>query len=270
MSITASRVRRWITAYAEVIAENRQELVALDRAIGDADHGTNMDRGMKKAVEKLEDGRGRRHRRPAESGRHGAGLQRRRRGGPALRDVVPADGDGDGREDRARPRRVGARRRSRPGVKESRQGARLSPVTRPCSTRCCRRWAALGSGGDLGRRPAALGRGRRRGHASTIPLEARKGRASYLGPRSVGHQDPGATSSHLLIEFGRLRLHRVGAAGRQGRYERRSGIEYFLGRGNRDGATDPARRRRGRRRPAELVQGAEQRLDRHHVRLGMA
>ena len=34
----------------------------------------------------------------------------------------------------------------------------------------------------------------------TIPLEARKGRASYLGPRSVGHQDPGATSSHLLIE----------------------------------------------------------------------
>ena len=54
MSITASGVRRWITAYAEVIAENRQELVALDRAIGDADHGTNMDRGMKKAVEKLE------------------------------------------------------------------------------------------------------------------------------------------------------------------------------------------------------------------------
>ena len=40
--------------YAEVIAEHRQELVALDRAIGDADHGTNMDRGMKKAVEKLE------------------------------------------------------------------------------------------------------------------------------------------------------------------------------------------------------------------------
>ena len=38
------------------------------------------------------------------------------------------------------------------------------------------------------------------GMRQTIPLEARKGRASYLGPRSVGHQDPGATSSHLLIE----------------------------------------------------------------------
>src|ERR687893_1788227 len=54
MSITASGVRRWIAEYAEVIAEQRQELVALDRAIGDADHGTNMDRGMRKAVEKLE------------------------------------------------------------------------------------------------------------------------------------------------------------------------------------------------------------------------
>src|SRR4051794_38882702 len=54
MSITASGVRHWIDAYAETIAEHREELVALDRAIGDADHGTNMDRGFKKAVEKLQ------------------------------------------------------------------------------------------------------------------------------------------------------------------------------------------------------------------------
>ena len=39
----------------------------------------------------------------------------------------------------------------------------------------------------------------REGMEATIPLEARKGRASYLGPRSVGHQDPGATSTHLLL-----------------------------------------------------------------------
>ena len=43
------------------------------------------------------------------------------------------------------------------------------------------------------------------GMRQTIPLEARKGRASYLGPRSVGHQDPGATSSHLLHRGGRVR-----------------------------------------------------------------
>src|SRR6058998_2188329 len=54
MSIAASGIRRWIAEYAETIAEHRDELVALDRAIGDADHGTNMDRGMRKAVEKLE------------------------------------------------------------------------------------------------------------------------------------------------------------------------------------------------------------------------
>src|SRR4051795_5492255 len=54
MSITATGIRRWIAAYAGVIAEHRDELVALDRAIGDADHGTNMDRGMRKAVEKVD------------------------------------------------------------------------------------------------------------------------------------------------------------------------------------------------------------------------
>jgi dihydroxyacetone kinase-like protein len=58
---------------------------------------------------------------------------------------------------------------------------------------------AVGEGTAL---PDALTRSAdaaREGMEATIPLEARKGRASYLGPRSVGHQDPGATSSHLLL-----------------------------------------------------------------------
>ena len=54
MSITASDVRAWIGAYATTIAEHRTELVKLDTAIGDGDHGTNMDRGMRAAVERLE------------------------------------------------------------------------------------------------------------------------------------------------------------------------------------------------------------------------
>jgi dihydroxyacetone kinase-like protein len=52
--VTADQVRDWIRRYADVIAENRMELVRLDTAIGDGDHGTNMDRGMKKVVEKLD------------------------------------------------------------------------------------------------------------------------------------------------------------------------------------------------------------------------
>ena len=54
MSATAADVRAWIGRYAADIAEHRAELVALDTAIGDGDHGTNMDRGMRKAVEKLD------------------------------------------------------------------------------------------------------------------------------------------------------------------------------------------------------------------------
>ena len=54
MSIGASDVRAWIGDFAAQVAEHRMELVRLDTAIGDGDHGTNMDRGMKAAVEKLE------------------------------------------------------------------------------------------------------------------------------------------------------------------------------------------------------------------------
>ena len=60
--------------------------------------------------------------------------------------------------------------------------------------------AALEGGGELSDALRRSADAAAEGMRQTIPLEARKGRASYLGPRSVGHQDPGATSSHLLIE----------------------------------------------------------------------
>jgi phosphoenolpyruvate---glycerone phosphotransferase subunit DhaL len=60
--------------------------------------------------------------------------------------------------------------------------------------------AALQSGdGDMGAALARAADAAEEGMKATIPLEARKGRASYLGPRSVGHQDPGATSSYMLL-----------------------------------------------------------------------
>ena len=58
MSIGASDVRAWIGDFAAAVAENRVELVRLDTAIGDGDHGTNMDRGMRKAIEKLDGSEG--------------------------------------------------------------------------------------------------------------------------------------------------------------------------------------------------------------------
>jgi dihydroxyacetone kinase-like protein len=58
---------------------------------------------------------------------------------------------------------------------------------------------ALREGGELGEALNRSADAAEEGMKATIPLEARKGRASYLGPRSVGHQDPGATSSYLLL-----------------------------------------------------------------------
>ncbi len=58
---------------------------------------------------------------------------------------------------------------------------------------------ALREGGDLGEALNRSADAAEEGMKATIPLEARKGRASYLGPRSIGHQDPGATSSYLLL-----------------------------------------------------------------------
>ena len=174
----------------------------LDTAIGDGDHGTNMDRGMKAAVEKLE---------ATEGDDIGALLKAvgmalvskvGGAAGPAVRHAVPADGDGDRRQDRARPRRTGPTR-SRPassGV-QARGKAELEDKTMIDALLPARRGAqGQGRGGRRPRRRAARSAdAAEEGHDATTPLEARKGRASYLGPRCVGHQDPGATSSALLL-----------------------------------------------------------------------
>jgi dihydroxyacetone kinase-like protein len=198
MSITASAVRRWIADYAEVIAEHRQELVALDRAIGDADHGTNMDRGMQKALEKLE---------ATEGDDIGALLKVVGMAlvssvggaagplygtlflqmGAATAGRTELDLDGWTAALEAGVKGVQARGKAEPGDKTMLDA--LLPAV-----------AALESGGELADALKRSAEAAAEGMRQTIPLEARKGRASYLGPRSVGHQDPGATSSHLLIE----------------------------------------------------------------------
>jgi phosphoenolpyruvate---glycerone phosphotransferase subunit DhaL len=198
MSITASAVRRWIADYAEVIAEHRQELVALDRAIGDADHGTNMDRGMQKALEKLE---------ATEGDDIGALLKVV---GMALVSSVggaagPLYGTlflqmGAATAGRSELDLDGWTAALEAGVKGVQKRGKAEPGDKTMLDALLPAVAALEDGGEL---PEALKRSAEaaaEGMRETIPLEARKGRASYLGPRSVGHQDPGATSSHLLIE----------------------------------------------------------------------
>jgi phosphoenolpyruvate---glycerone phosphotransferase subunit DhaL len=201
VSITASDVRAWIGAYATTIAEHRTELVKLDTAIGDGDHGTNMDRGMRAAVERVE---------ATEGDDIGALLKAvgmalvSKVGGAAGplygtlflqmgtatagREELDLSGWSDALE--AGVKGVQARGKAEPEDKTmidallpALEGLRAAQA------------AGAGLGEALQRSADAAGEGMK----ATIPLEARKGRASYLGPRSVGHQDPGATSSHLLL-----------------------------------------------------------------------
>ena len=123
--------------------------------------------------------------------------------GPALRHVLSARRQ---RPARARPNSTPPTwwRCSRPASKACSSAAKPRPATRPCWTPCCPRWMPCEK---RWRREAAWRRcwttgaaAAEAGMQATIPMQARKGRASYLGERSIGHQDPGATSSWLLLK----------------------------------------------------------------------
>jgi dihydroxyacetone kinase-like protein len=202
LSITPTTVRDWIVAYADEIAEHRVELVKLDTAIGDGDHGTNMDRGMRKAVEKLD----------ATEGEDIGALLKTvgmtlvssvgGAAGPLYGTLFLEMGKASAGQEvldlagwtaalEAGAKGVQARGKAEPGDKTMVDA--LLPAL-----------DALRVAADDG---AALGDALRRsagaaseGMSATTEMEARRGRASYLGPRSVGHQDPGATSSQLLLE----------------------------------------------------------------------
>jgi dihydroxyacetone kinase-like protein len=200
VGITSTSVREWIHAFADGVAERRTELTQLDTAIGDGDHGTNMDRGMRKAVEKLD----------AQSG-DDIGALLKTVGMALVSSVGGAAGPlygtlflqlgtaSAGREELdlegwtaaldAAVTGVQSRGKAQPGDKTMIDA--LVPALE----------ALRDAGGeDLATALRRSADAAEEGMNATTPLEARKGRASYLGPRSVGHQDPGATSAHLLLD----------------------------------------------------------------------
>jgi dihydroxyacetone kinase-like protein len=197
MSITSSDVRAWIGDYATTIGEHRAELVRLDTAIGDGDHGTNMDRGMRAAVEKLD----------ATDG-DDIGALLKTVGMALVSKVGGAAGPlygtlflqmGIATTGKAELDLAGWTAALEAGVKgvQARGKAELGDKT--MIDALVPAVDALKSGSELGDALRASADAAEEGMKATIPLEARRGRASYLGPRSVGHQDPGATSSHLLL-----------------------------------------------------------------------
>ncbi len=192
-------VRAWVARFAEEVAEQRAELVRLDTAIGDGDHGTNMDRGMRKAVEKLEG---------VEGGDIGAALKAV---GMALVSSVggaagPLYGTlflqmgtaAAGREELDVAGWTAALEAGLTGIQtrgKAQEGDKTMVDALIPAVQALRDAASEDEAEALRRSADAA----REGMESTTPLVARKGRASYLGERSAGHQDPGATSLHLLL-----------------------------------------------------------------------
>ena len=195
----AGFVVRWIRETAASLHEQRDFLTQLDAAIGDADHGVNMDRGFGTALDRL-DGSA-----PPGTMLEGIGtslvLSVGGAAGPlygsSIREMGRTLGDAatfDG-EDVLRIWRAGLEEIRRLGAASAGDKTMVDAIE-PAIAGLER---GLRAGEPL---PVALGRAREAADAganATIPMQARKGRASYLGPRSVGHQDPGATSAALLI-----------------------------------------------------------------------
>jgi dihydroxyacetone kinase-like protein len=185
-------IRRLIEACAATVAAHAEELTALDQAIGDGDHGLNMQRGFKAVTEAAEEIAAL----PFGKALHKAGMTLVMKvggaSGPLYGSLFMAMGKA-GDEAPAAPTRlaevfaagveaVKARGKSDAGAKT------MLDVLVPVQ-------AALAGCGDISAvRAAADG-----GLAATGPLRATKGRAAFLGERSIGHLDPGARSSALLV-----------------------------------------------------------------------
>ncbi|MDQ1585001.1 MAG: phosphoenolpyruvate---glycerone phosphotransferase subunit DhaL [Actinomycetota bacterium] len=201
-NVTTAVLEEWVRTFATQVAENRDHLTELDAAIGDADHGSNMDRGMKAAVAALDETP------PATAGalftKVGMTLVSTVGGasGPLFGTFFLRMGTSFGDSDAVTPQdfatalRAGlggvvARGKAEPGDKTMYDA--LAPAVDALDAALAEQ-SPLGAGLKAARDAAAAGRD------ATTPMLARKGRASYLGERSVGHQDPGATTVALLLE----------------------------------------------------------------------
>jgi dihydroxyacetone kinase-like protein len=200
-TVDLNTLTAWIREFARVIGENAQLLSDLDAAIGDADHGVNMERGMTAVLGSLDETA------PVDMSalckQVGMTLVKSVGGasGPLygtffLRMAAPLGAaDGVAATDFAAALRAGVEgvvQRGRAESGDKTMYDALAPALEALD-------AALASGTDL---PAALSgaaTAAQKGRDATESMVARKGRASYLGQRSVGHQDPGATSAAMLI-----------------------------------------------------------------------
>ncbi len=199
--VDATTVRAWIDKATHDIEENKDHLTHLDAAIGDADHGVNLVRGFRAVAVALDD------KQPGTPGELltvvGNALVSKVGGasGPLYGTAFRRAGKALGTEPDVAPVALGAALSAAlegvQGLGAAAEGDKtmvdaLAPAVRAYQQ-------ALAAGATLGAAAAAAAAAAQQGAEATIPMQALKGRASYLGPRSVGHEDPGAASTALLM-----------------------------------------------------------------------
>lgn len=201
-TIDTTTLLDWITRFRDAVTEKREWLTELDSAIGDADHGSNMSRGMNAVVEKLDAGA------PATADEllksvgmtlvssvggasgplYGTLFLRM---GMTAGAVTELDATGLAASLRAGLDGIVARGKAEAGDKTMFDA--MAPAVDAFD-------AAVAGGADLAAAARSAADAAEAGRDATVPLVARKGRASYLGERSAGHLDPGAASTALLFD----------------------------------------------------------------------
>lgn len=202
MSVTRDQTLEWIKAIAEVLYKNKDYLTELDSAIGDADHGANMDRGFKKVMEKM-----------PEFADKDIGTVFKTVGMNLISTVGGAGGPLYGTfflqmgmksvgkmeltlEDWANALEAGVNgvvMRGKAELGDKTMVDALTPAVNQLKD-------AVKENKVMHVALQEAANAAKEGMLATTPLVARKGRASYLGERSAGHQDPGATSSYLILQ----------------------------------------------------------------------
>lgn len=189
--LDADFFRRWMTATAASVNREAERLTALDSPIGDADHGSNLQRGFTAVTAALE---------KEAPGTPGGILTLAGRqlistvggaSGPLYGTLLRRTGKALG--DAAEVSAEQLAEALRAGVDAVRTLGGAAPGDKTMIDALVPAVDALGDSFTAARTAAE------EGAVATTPLQARKGRASYLGERSIGHQDPGATSAALLV-----------------------------------------------------------------------
>lgn len=200
--IDSENLRKWFKALQETFARNKEYLTDLDAAIGDADHGINMDRGFTNLWAELTDST---PQDPTAVLKTAAMVLIKTVGGAAgplygsffLRASAACSGKNElDAADLAALFEAGLEgvvQRGRAEVNDKTMVDSLTPAVAAMKQ-------AAADGADVAEMLSQAASAAEEGMRATVPLQAKKGRASYLGERSMGHQDPGATSSFLLIK----------------------------------------------------------------------